>query len=154
MKLEHDSTLFENTHFSENQEPDTEQTQSNLGDVARFNNILKEKPTTSSEKPTPTQEKIIRALKKGFTSRFEHVAKDSKSFHTLLKQAFGPNYDHEAAETIRHKATQGDFSWLPDTKIVSGNEFADARLTGGDAGSFLGAFDGDSVLLNQPPVSE
>ena len=99
----------------------------------------------------------IESLKESFQSSFTQMAKYKERFYALLDQAFGSNYDRDAAEKIRQAALKGDFSWLPDTAVLDSNEFLAASLNGRDTegGIFLGAFDksNHSILINNSVLS-
>ena len=92
------------------------------------------------------------SLKQSFQSSFAAIAKDPTAFHQLLNQAFGSNYDRDIAEKTRKDT---DFSWLPQTKLVDKLKFANAMQEGTkvEGGALMGAYDGESVLLNKAVLS-
>ena len=96
---------------------------------------------------------IAEELKQSFQSSFAAIAKNSTAFHKLLSQAFGSNYNHDMAEQIRKDT---DFSWLPQTKLVDSLKFANVTQGGVnvDKGALMGAYDGETVLLNKAVLSD
>ena len=99
----------------------------------------------------------IKGMKQSFQSSFTQLAKNKEGFYKLLDQAFGTNYDRDAAEGIRNAAINGDFSWLPEATVLDNDEFSTASLNGGnkEGGVFLGAFDksNHSILINNSVLS-
>jgi hypothetical protein len=99
----------------------------------------------------------IEGMKQSFQSDFTQLAKNKEGFYKVLEQAFGTNYDRDAAESIRIAAVNGDFSWLPDVTVLDNDEFSAASLNGGktEGGVFLGAFDksNNSILINSSVLS-
>jgi len=85
----------------------------------------------------------------GFESRFANSAQDKDAFHSLMQTAFGDNYDQKAAENIRQHTLAGDFSWMPDIKVVDGTSLADTSGTQRSKGSKSGlaAYDSESDTI-------
>lgn len=52
-------------------------------------------------------------------------AQSKENFESVLEKAFGANYDHAKAESIRQQILKGDYSWAPKVRIVD-----DATLNG------------------------
>lgn len=75
-----------------------------------------------------------------FQQQFTKLADDSEAFYDLLQDAFGENYDVQAAEAIRQQTLSGDFSWVPTIEFVDGSVLGDG----------VGAYDSenDRILLN------
>ncbi len=121
-------------------------------DVENFERSFATKDNHNSKLSTD-----IENLKQSFQSSFTLAAKDKEGFYALLDQAFGSNYDRDAAENIRQAALKEDFSWLPKTTILDSNVFSAAHLDGRDieGGVFLGAFDKseNSILINNSVLS-
>ena len=65
-------------------------------------------------------------VKSAFEKEFAAKATDKKSFDAFMKQVFGDKYDKNLAEQYRQQALRGDFSFLPDVKLVDA-----ATLQGG-----------------------
>ncbi|MFZ4573277.1 MAG: hypothetical protein ACOYN0_02700, partial [Phycisphaerales bacterium] len=80
------------------------------------------------------------SLRSEFRSRFGELATTSDRFHNTLKQVFGSGYDAKLAEEYRHAALGGDFSWLPEVRLV------DSQTLGGARGAFDAS--GGEILLN------
>lgn len=102
-----------------------------------------------------SQEKAIATLKSQFAEQFRELASNPEKFHQLLSIVFGPNIDRDMAVTLRRKALQGDFSWVPDVEVVS-----DETLRQGDQQG-LGAYDAErnviylgESLLNDPELAQ
>jgi len=94
-------------------------------------------------KVTPSSSPADQATQKiqeDFKNRFAELAGNPEKFHGLMKEVYGANYDKAAAESIRQKASSGDFSWLPKIEFKS-----EETLQGGN-----GAFDASRnvVYLN------
>jgi len=86
----------------------------------------------------------------GFENKFASVAGDPEAFEALMQTAFGDKYDKQAAETIRQQTLAGDFSWMPEIKVVEGSTLADT--SGMQAGAEgLGAYDSasDTIYLSE-----
>ena len=90
----------------------------------------------------------------GFQSQFTDSAKDAEAFHSLMQTAFGDKYDKQEAENIRQQTLAGDFSWMPDVKVVDGSTLTDTPRTQG-SGVGLGAYDSesDTIYLSQEPLA-
>ena len=81
------------------------------------------------------------------------LAKDPEAFHAALSQAFGERYDRAEAENIRQQTLAGDFSWMPEIRVVDQATLQDTSGTQG-AGTALGAYDaaGDVIYLSRELV--
>ena len=64
----------------------------------------------------------------------------------MMQTAFGDKYDKLAAESIRQQTLSGDFSWMPEVKVVDGSTLADTSGTQG-SGVGLGAYDSESDTI-------
>ncbi|MES9853928.1 MAG: hypothetical protein ABW170_19080 [Candidatus Thiodiazotropha sp. L084R] len=88
-----------------------------------------------------------------FQQRFQNSAEDSTVFHDIMKKTFGDQYNQDKAETIRQQTLKGDFSWMPEIKLVNENQLQDlsGTQTGGQA---LGAYSesNDTVYLSRELV--
>lgn len=122
------------------------------GDIEAFESFFLAKDTSSLKRSANRE-----SLKQSFQVSFTRVAKDKEGFYKLLDQAFGTNYDRDAAEGIRNAAINGDFSWLPEATILDNDEFSMASLNGRntEGGVFMGAFDksNNSILINNSVLS-
>ncbi len=76
-----------------------------------------------------------------FRQQFADWAKDPAKFKAMMSRVFGPNHDTAQAESLRQRALNGDFSWMPKVRFVS-----NAALNGAEAG-----YDNASktVLMNE-----
>lgn len=76
-----------------------------------------------------------------FVKQFSAAARDEAAFHDLMRKVYGDGYDFEQAESLRRRALDGDFSWLPRVEYAS-----DAELRGAN-----GAYDAQNgvVYLNE-----
>lgn len=81
------------------------------------------------------------AIRSSFQNQFRKAASNEASFHAVMRESFGANYDKAAAEGFRRRALNGDFSWMPRVEFRS-NE----TLQGGK-----GAYDSSSnvIYLNE-----
>ncbi|MES9831559.1 MAG: hypothetical protein ABW139_04890 [Candidatus Thiodiazotropha sp. DIVDIV] len=88
-----------------------------------------------------------------FQQRFQNSAEESTVFHDIMKKTFGDQYNQDKAETIRQQTLKGDFSWMPEIKLVNENQLLDlsGTQTGGQA---LGAYSesNDTVYLSRELV--
>ena len=80
------------------------------------------------------------AVKQRFAQEFTRLAQDPAGFHALMRQVYGSGYDVKAAEQMRQRALSGDFSWLPEVRLVGADTLGGAN----------GAYDSKSgvVYLN------
>ena len=81
------------------------------------------------------------------------LARDPETFHAALTQAFGERYDRAEAESIRRLTLAGDFSWMPEVRVVDRATLQDTSGARG-AGTALGAYDsaGDVIYLGRELV--
>ncbi|MBX2825492.1 MAG: hypothetical protein KTR33_12235 [Gammaproteobacteria bacterium] len=79
------------------------------------------------------EQTALATITRTFQDRFASQAADREAFHTLMRQSFGDGYNEEKAEAIRQQTLAGDFSWMPDIKLVNGSELTDisGQQTGG-----------------------
>ena len=92
-----------------------------LGDTTTRTDL----PVTAAEPvelaPVSNPQVAIAVAKATVLSELINLARSSDDFHALMTKAFGNDYDIQAAEGVRQRLLQGDFSWLPDIRTV-GNE--------------------------------
>jgi hypothetical protein len=62
-----------------------------------------------------------------FEQQFAELAADSAAFHALMSDVYGQNYDKVAAESLRQRALDGDFSWLPTVRYVDESVLGNAN---------------------------
>lgn len=77
------------------------------------------------------------ATQQAFAQQFTALAGSKGEFHSLMAEAFGPQYNASKAEAFRQKALAGDTSFLPPIRYLS-----DSDLQGG-----LGAFDKQAGVI-------
>ncbi|MET0052405.1 MAG: hypothetical protein ABW095_15195 [Candidatus Thiodiazotropha sp.] len=89
-------------------------------------------------------------INRQFQRRFSETAQDQTAFHELMSKTFGAEYDQAKAETIRQQTLKGDFSWMPEIKLVDGNQLNDSSGTQ-NGGVGLGAYSQaeDTVYLSR-----
>jgi len=121
-------------------------------------NYVENKPATKSEAkselgqtgPKSGEDKALADITKQFQSRFQDNASDPDAFHSLMQKSFGDTYDQAKAEDIRQQTLKGDFSWMPEVKLVDGATLTDVSgQQSGEQG--LGAYskDGDTIYLSR-----
>ncbi|MET0121206.1 MAG: hypothetical protein ABW124_09200 [Candidatus Thiodiazotropha sp. 6PLUC9] len=88
-----------------------------------------------------------------FQQRFQNSAEESTVFHDIMKKTFGDQYNQDKAETIRQQTLKGDFSWMPEIKLVNENQLLDLSGTQ-TSGQALGAYSesNDTVYLSRELV--
>jgi len=116
-------------------------------------------PATSSAGTAagPEVDPAAREVTQAFQQNFARAASDHDRFHELMRQAFGQNYDYAAAENIRNQTLAGDFSWMPDVRVVDAETLVDQSGTQA-SGTALGAYSAETdtiyisseVLENDP----
>ncbi|MEE9352127.1 MAG: hypothetical protein V3U78_07695, partial [Thiotrichaceae bacterium] len=86
-----------------------------------------------------------------FKTKFTALAKTPDKFNTFMEKTYGQDYNKENTEAIRIKASEGDFSWMAEIKVLGNDIFAEASLNGDTPSSttYLGAFDGNNIILNE-----
>jgi hypothetical protein len=86
-----------------------------------------------------------------FKARLSELAQTPDKFNTLMETTFGESYNKTNTEEIRKKITQGDFSWMPEIKVLDKLVFDQASLNGSTPNSirFSGAYDGETIFLNK-----
>jgi len=108
------------------------------------------KPELSQKGPESGEDKALADITRQFQSRFQDNASDPEAFHSLMQQSFGDQYDKAAADDIRQQTLKGDFSWMPDIKLV--DEATLTNTSGPQAGATgLGAYskDNDTIYLSR-----
>ncbi len=96
------------------------------------------------------EDKALADITKQFQSRFQENASDPEAFHALMQKSFGDQYDKAKAEDIRQQTLEGDFSWMPDIKLVDAATLT--NTSGPQAGATgLGAYskDDDTIFLSR-----
>jgi|GEM_PF-4267850 len=88
--------------------------------------------------------RAVAAAVTAFEARFAGLAGDPAEFHRVLQAAFG-DYDRGAAESLRHKALQGDFDWLPEVRLMTAS---DGRVRGAYAGGSGTVYLEDSAVAD------
>jgi len=119
----------------------------NLAEVlAKFDSSKPVRANTAITTNTKTQ---LQQTKESFHGQFADKAQSADAFHSLMQTTFGNNYDKNAAETLRQQTLAGDFSWMPDIKVVDGSSLADTSGVQGH-GVALGAYDSasDTIYLS------
>ena len=121
-------------------DPEAEEPAADPGDLPQTADLIRElaeRPAeidriaipASSGNATPATE----SLKNDFKNEFGALAGDKAKFDATMQKVFGDDYDRGLAEQYRQKALAGDFSWLPDIKLV------DAQTLGGGNGAYNAA---------------
>lgn len=111
---------------------------------AQFERVLvRRESSVQSEGPEAA---AAEAAQQAFQDQFGALASDKAKFHALMKEVYGDGYDANAAEALRQKALNGDFSWLPKIEFQS-----DAELQGGN-----GAYDSANnvVYINEKYLND
>ncbi len=96
------------------------------------------------------EDKALADITKQFQSRFQDNASDPEAFHSLMQKSFGDQYDQGKAEDIRQQTLNGDFSWMPEVKLVDGATLTD--VSGQQNGATgMGAYstDNDTIYLSR-----
>ncbi|MEM7201937.1 MAG: hypothetical protein AAF628_16845 [Planctomycetota bacterium] len=62
-----------------------------------------------------------------FRDQFAAQAENPEEFHALMKQVFGDGYDRVEAESLRQRALDGDFSFLPEVRYVGSESLGGAN---------------------------
>ena len=92
----------------------------------------------------------LEAVKSAMQNNLSEMAADPKAFHEAMEKAFGQSYDQAKAETIRQQVLEGDFSWMPEIKVVDESVLQDqsGQHTGSKA---LGAYssDNDTIYISR-----
>jgi len=103
-----------------------------------------------SNAASSTDQSILATITQQMQQRFASQAGDKNAFHALLQKSFGDNYDQTKAESLRQRALNGDFSWMPKIKVVDGAAMTDISGQQGE-GVALGAYgkDIDTIFLNR-----
>jgi hypothetical protein len=92
----------------------------------------------------------LEAVKSAMQNNLSELADDPKAFHEAMEKSFGGSYDKAKAETIRQQVLKGDFSWMPDIKVVDESVLADQSGQQG-AGQAFGAYskDNDTIYISR-----
>jgi len=97
-----------------------------------------------------TEQEALDKIVAEFQQRFTDAASNKEEFHALMQKTFGDNYNEAEAENIRQQTLAGDFSWMPEIRLVDASELNDVSGTQG-AGEGLGAYsaESDTIFLNR-----
>jgi len=115
-------------------------------------NYVEQKPPpaelTFHAQPKSADEQALSAVKEKMQAQFKDNASNHDAFHTLMKKSFGESYDYAKAENIRQQSLQGDFSWMPEIKLV---DAATLNSTSGQQGMAQGAYskENDTIYLSR-----
>ena len=92
----------------------------------------------------------LEAAKAAMQNDLTQLASDPKAFHEAMEKIFGENYDQGKAETIRQQVMEGDFSWMPEIRVVDESVLQDQSGTQGP-GQALGAYskDNDTIYISK-----
>lgn len=92
----------------------------------------------------------LEAVKSAMQNNLSELAEDPKAFHAAMEKSFGSSYDKAQAETIRQQVLKGDFSWMPDIKVVDESALTDQSGQQG-AGQAFGAYskDNDTIYISR-----
>jgi len=103
------------------------------------------------EKGAPAADPALAAVTRRYEARLADLAADPEAFHRTLATAFGGGYDRAEAEGIRQQVLAGDFSWMPEIRVVDGAALGDRSGTQGPGAQGLGAYDaaGDTIYLSR-----
>ena len=93
---------------------------------------------TSADKIAASNPALDKAIK-GMQQNLQSLADDPEAFHAALTKSFGDNYDKGTAENIRQQTLAGDFSWMPNIKVVDASSLTDQSGRQG-GGTGLGAY--------------
>jgi len=111
----------------------------------------------SVETHSSTDAEVVDPVTREVQAQLQDLAQDPDAFHAALRQAFGDNYDFQAAESIRQQTLAGDFSWMPEIRVVDGASLQDQSGTQ-SSGVALGAYSAETdtiyisrELLNSDP---
>jgi hypothetical protein len=121
---------------------DTELTQSLLNGLG---NTAQASSTSQSQ-----EQQALKQVTQQFQQRFRDSAENSASFHSLMKKSFGDQYNADKAETIRQQTLKGDFSWMPDIKLLNESQLQDQSGTQA-GGKAQGAYSqsNDTIYLSK-----
>jgi len=113
-------------------------------------NKVDAKPGLDQKGPASGEDKALADITRQFQSRFQDNASDPEAFHSLMQQSFGDQYDKAAAEDIRQQTLNGDFSWMPEVKLVDGATLTDVSgQQNGEAGMGAYSKDNDTIYLSR-----
>jgi hypothetical protein len=101
-----------------------------------------------------SEQQALSDITQQFQQRFSAKAQDKSAFHDIMQKTFGNQYDQSKAETIRQQTLKGDFSWMPDIKLVDGQQLQDTSGTQ-TGGVGLGAYskENDTIYLSRELLS-
>ena len=110
-------------------------------------------PAESDAAPASGADPALEAVVSEVQGNLAALARDPEAFHAALSQAFGERHDRGAAEDIRRRTLAGDFSWMPEIRVVDEATLQDSSGTQG-AGRALGAYDaaGDVIYVSRELV--
>jgi len=92
----------------------------------------------------------LEAAKEAMKNNLGKQASDPKAFHDIMKKSFGGKYDKAKAETIRQQVLKGDFSWMPEIKVVDQSTLQD-KSGQQKGGAGLGAYskENDTIYISR-----
>jgi len=119
--------------------------------------ILANKPGKAEPKNenTPEEQKALDKVVDKMQARFADNASNKEAFHELMQKSFGDKYDKAEAEEIRQKSLDGDFSWMPEVKLVDAETLT--STSGPNAGATAsGAYskDDDTIFLSRELLAD
>lgn len=97
----------------------------------------------------------LQATKAALEKNLGELADSPEEFHEAMQKSFGDSYDKTKAEAIRQQVLEGDFSWMPDIKVVDESVLQDQSGQQGEGEAF-GAYskDNDTIYLSRQMVAE
>jgi hypothetical protein len=95
--------------------------------------------------PMSPKEQALAVAKERAQQTMATMATDAKAFHALFKQVYGSRYDAATVEQLRNEMLAGDFSSMPDIKVVSSDTLQGHNAAYGDGVVYL-----NENLLNNP----
>jgi len=103
---------------------------------------------------SPTEQKALAKVTEQFQSRFADTASNKEAFHELMQKSFGNQYDQGKAEEIRQQTLDGDFSWMPDIKLVDAATLTNTSgAQAGAVGSGAYSKEEDTIFLSRELLS-
>lgn len=97
----------------------------------------------------------LQAAKSAMENNLGELAENPEEFHAAMQKSFGNSYDKAKAETIRQQVLAGDFSWMPEIKVVDESVLQDQSGQQG-AGEAFGAYskNNDTIYLSRQMLTE
>ncbi|MAM87943.1 MAG: hypothetical protein CME36_11630 [unclassified Hahellaceae] len=121
---------------------DSESTQSNFTDA----NATKGEGTLETFVASFKQDRVLQSQPKDpalqeaeskVHATLTTLASDADGFHTMFKQIYGERYNPDTVEALRSQVLAGDFSSIPEIKVVSGDTLHGNHAAYGDGTIFL-----------------